>query len=125
MSVLATRPLRDVRMADAADVGGKAANLGELLASDVRVPDGVVLTVEGVEMPPDERRQLIASAVQSLGGGPFAVRSSGVAEDGAERSYAGMFETVLDVRTEDILGATERVLASGRLRARLRVSRRR
>ena len=31
-------------MADVAEVGGKAASLGELLAAGVRVPDGVVLT---------------------------------------------------------------------------------
>ena len=42
--------LRDVRMADAAEVGGKAASLGELMAAAVRVPDGVVLTVDGVEI---------------------------------------------------------------------------
>jgi rifampicin phosphotransferase len=113
MTALAARSLRDVRMADASEVGGKAASLGDLLAADVRVPDGVVLIVEGVAMPRDERNRQIASAVESLGRGPFAIRSSGVAEDGAERSYAGMFETVLDVRTEDILAATERVLASG------------
>jgi phosphohistidine swiveling domain-containing protein len=108
----AARPLRDVRMADAAEVGGKAASLGDLLAADVRVPDGVVLTVEGAAMPADERNRLIASAVESLGRGPFAVRSSAVAEDGAERSYAGMFDTVLGVRAEEVCAATDRVLAS-------------
>ena len=113
MTKPAARSLRDVRMADAAEVGGKAANLGELMATDVRVPDGVVLTVGGVELPPDERNRLIASAVESIGDGPFAVRSSGVAEDGAERSFAGMFETVLGVPTHDVVAATERVLASG------------
>ena len=38
------RLLRDVRMADAAEIGRKAASLGELLAAGFRVPDGVVLT---------------------------------------------------------------------------------
>ena len=113
MTTPAARPLRDVRLADAAEVGGKAANLGELMAAAVRVPDGVVLTVDGVELPPDERNRQIASAVETLGDGPFAVRSSGVAEDGADRSYAGMFETVLGVPTGEVPAATERVLASG------------
>jgi phosphohistidine swiveling domain-containing protein len=113
MTTPAARSLRDVRMADAAEVGGKAANLGELMATEVRVPDGVVLTVDAVELPPDERHRQIASAVESLGDGPFAVRSSGVAEDGAERSYAGMFETVLGVPPDGVPAATERVLASG------------
>ena len=83
MTMPAARSLRDVRMADAAEVGGKAASLGELMATAVRVPEGVVLTVEGVDLPPDERNRQIASAAESLGDGPFAVRSSGVAEDGA------------------------------------------
>ena len=113
MTMLPLDRFASVRMADAAEVGGKAASLGELMAAAVRVPDGVVLTVDGVELPPDERNRQIASAVERLGDGPFAVRSSGVAEDGAERSYAGMFETVLGVRTEDVVAATERVLASG------------
>jgi rifampicin phosphotransferase len=114
MNPTSVRPLDSVRMADAGQVGGKAANLGELLAEDVRVPDGVVVTVEGIEMPAAERDRQITAAIERLGGGPFAVRSSGVAEDGAERSYAGMFESVLGVRTEDVVAATERVLASGR-----------
>ena len=113
MTMGAARSLRDVRMADAAEVGGKAASLGELMAAAVRVPDGVVLTIDGVELPPDERNRQIASAVETLGDGPFAVRSSGVAEDGADRSYAGMFETVLGVPTGEVPAATERVLASG------------
>ena len=40
----AIRKLGDVRRTDAAEVGGKAAGLGELLAAGARVPDGVVLT---------------------------------------------------------------------------------
>ena len=40
MSTTTLRPLRDLRMADANQVGGKAASLGELLAEGVRVPDG-------------------------------------------------------------------------------------
>ncbi|MGH2428728.1 MAG: hypothetical protein ACRDGV_07580 [Candidatus Limnocylindria bacterium] len=40
MSSTAVRRLTDVRLADAAEVGGKAASLGELLAAGVRVPDG-------------------------------------------------------------------------------------
>ncbi|MBA2263775.1 MAG: phosphoenolpyruvate synthase, partial [Chloroflexi bacterium] len=42
MSSASVRRLSDVRMGDAAEVGGKAASLGELLAAGVRVPDGVV-----------------------------------------------------------------------------------
>ena len=108
----AVRRLRDVRMADVAEVGGKAASLGELLASGVRVPEGVVLTAEAGAMTGDERRQLFGAGSWDLGTGPFAVRSSGVSEDGVERSFAGMYESVLDVAFDDLPAASERCLAS-------------
>jgi phosphohistidine swiveling domain-containing protein len=107
----ALRRLSEVRQTDAAEVGGKAASLGELLAGGVRVPDGVVLTAAATEMTDDERRSLMRGAAQ-LGAGPFAVRSSGVAEDGAEHSYAGIYETVLDVPAGGLTAAIDRCLAS-------------
>jgi pyruvate,water dikinase len=99
-------------MSDTAEVGGKAAGLGELLAAGVRVPDGMVLTVGAAELGADERDSLLRDSARNLGGGRFAVRSSGIAEDGAERSFAGMYETVLDVSADGLLAAADRVLAS-------------
>jgi phosphohistidine swiveling domain-containing protein len=104
--------LRNVRMDDAHRVGGKAAGIGELHALGARVPDGVVLTSDVSLLPPEERERLLAAATEALGSGPFAVRSSGVAEDGADRSFAGMFETVLDVPREGLSAAANQVLAS-------------
>ena len=108
----AVRHLRDVRMADVAEVGGKAASLGELLAAGVRVPEGVVVTAEAVAMTADERRRLLSAGTSDLGTGPFAVRSSGISEDGVERSFAGMYESVLNVALDDLHSAAERCLAS-------------
>lgn len=102
------RRLSDVRLADANKVGRKAASLGELIAAGVRVPDGVVIPAGAV---PDAGRDLPDGA-WNLGPGPFAVRSSGVSEDGAAASFAGMFETVLDVSREGLVDATRRVLDS-------------
>ncbi len=104
--------LSDVRMEDVAQVGGKAAGIGELFAAGARVPDGVVLATGLSSVSPEERRVLLADAAAKLGAGPFAVRSSGVAEDGVDHSFAGMFETVLDVRAEGLPAAADRVLAS-------------
>ena len=112
MSVPGVRRLGDVRTADAAEVGGKAAQLGELVAAGARVPGGVVLTIATGRMSADERRPLLEAAVADLGSGPFAVRSSGIAEDGSERSFAGMYETVLDVSADALPAAADRVLAS-------------
>ena len=108
------RLLRDGRMADAAEIGRKAASLGELLATGFRVPDGVVLTSGTVDLPEDDRRSLVRIASDDLGAGPFAVRSSGIAEDGADHSYAGIFESVLDVPADELPAAVDRVLASVR-----------
>lgn len=112
MSSGAVRRLSDVRIADASEVGRKAASLGELLAVGVRVPDGVVLTAGAADMSADERRSLLRAGAEDLGIGPFAVRSSGTAEDGAEHSYAGIYESVLDVSADDLPAATDRCLAS-------------
>jgi pyruvate,water dikinase len=109
----AVRRLADVRLADAAEVGAKAASLGELLAAGARVPDGFVLTAGAAAMGADERRSVLDAAVIEIRAGPFAVRSSGVTEDGAEHSFAGMYETVLDVAPADVPAAADRVLASG------------
>ncbi|HJP70814.1 MAG TPA: PEP/pyruvate-binding domain-containing protein, partial [Candidatus Limnocylindria bacterium] len=106
------RRVRDLRMADADQVGGKAARLGELISAGAQVPDGVALTVAAVEMSADERNSVLEAALADLAGGPFAVRSSGVSEDGTERSFAGMYDTVLDVPAMEVPAAVDRVLAS-------------
>ena len=77
-------PLENVGVADAQRVGGKAANLGELKRAGFPVPGGFI--VLGEPRPED-----LAEAVQRLGSGPLAVRSSAVAEDLAEASFAGQY----------------------------------
>ena len=108
------RTLREVRPADTGAVGGKAASLGGLLAAGVRVPDGFVLTADAAGIPPREREALLRSAAATLGGDRFAVRSSGISEDGEQRSFAGLYETVLDVPPAELAAATDRVLVSAR-----------
>ena len=112
MTSTAVRRLSEVGMADAGEVGGKAAGLGELIAVGARVPDGVVLTAAVAEMTVNEREPLVRAAADELGAGPFAVRSSGVSEDGAEASYAGMYETVLNVSADELAAATDRSISS-------------
>lgn len=106
------RRLGDVRLEDAAAVGGKAASLGELMGDGVKVPDGVVLVADGATLPSEERGALLRDAVVGLDGGPFAVRSSGVTEDGADHSFAGIYESILDVTVEGLPDAVDRCLAS-------------
>jgi phosphoenolpyruvate synthase/pyruvate phosphate dikinase len=97
--------LDQVTLADRDRVGSKAANLGELLRAGFAVPDGVVVVGDAAVEP-----QRILS---DLGDGPLAVRSSAVAEDLADASFAGQYETVLDVRGAEALSdAIETVRAS-------------
>jgi phosphohistidine swiveling domain-containing protein len=112
MSAATIRKLQDVRLHDAGEVGGKAAGIGELFAAGAHVPAGVVLTAGVGAMSAADRADLVRAAAADLGAGPFAVRSSAVGEDGSERSYAGMFESVLDVTPDGLVAAAERCLAS-------------
>ena len=100
-----------VPLSDAAarpdEVGVKAANLSAVMAAGFPVPDGVVLTAQALgdaltgvpdDVPvPSSLERWVTEALERLGPGPVAVRSSGIAEDLADASYAGQYETVLRV----------------------------
>ncbi len=108
--------------------GAKAANLGELARKGFPVPDGFVLTTNAFDeflaanaIRPDSSPEAVVAAVlpadvanalltaaAGLGDIPLAVRSSGVAEDLSGASFAGQYETVLDVRGADALSAAVR-----------------
>jgi pyruvate,water dikinase len=91
-------------------VGGKAAVLGELAAQGWPVPSGFVVTA-GALPDPDLARILTEAATES-GGDRFAVRSSGVAEDLPDASYAGLYETYLDVGAQGLADAVRRCFAA-------------
>ena len=137
------RTLPSITRADIAVVGGKGANLGEMLAAELPVPPAFVVTVDGyrqfceanelgpriaaelakvniedpaalektaktlqqlfVDAPvPAPLHDVIAAAYGTLGNDitgtlRVAVRSSATAEDNAQFSFAGMFESFLNV----------------------------
>ena len=78
---------------DAGACGHKAATLAQLRNLGFDVPDGFVIPA-GVQVSREE----IATALARLGDGPMAVRSSGVAEDLPDASFAGQYDTLLNVR---------------------------
>jgi pyruvate,water dikinase len=99
-----------IALAEAADAtpeaGVKAANLGAALLAGFPVPDGVVLTAETVAAAdgplPEALDEALRRALERLGG-RVAVRSSALAEDLHDASFAGQYETVLDVQGLDAL----------------------
>ncbi len=94
---------------EAAVAGGKAAALARLAQAGFPVPPFFVLT--GAFLGDADAR--LAEALAQLGPGPYAVRSSGVQEDGAAASHAGQYLTMLKVAAQDVAAAAIQVRASG------------
>ena len=61
---------------------------------------------------PHVLEQRIRAAVAALGQGPFAVRSSGVGEDGSTASFAGQFDSILHVHNDTLIDAVRACWAS-------------
>jgi phosphoenolpyruvate synthase/pyruvate phosphate dikinase len=122
-------PLSEIGLDDVPKVGMKAAVLGDLSRAGFPVPDGFAVTTDaladalGDAAPGTEitalplsagSREQLAAALEKLGDAPVAVRSSGVSEDLAGRSFAGMYDSFLNVRgVDDVLEAVRKCWASG------------
>jgi len=76
--------------------GGKARGLSALIAAGFAVPEGFVAM-------PEARREEIVAAYRRMGSGRVAVRSSAAEEDSEYLSYAGQFDTFLNVEGEEAL----------------------
>ena len=104
---------------DKSRFGGKAAALARLLAEGFAPPAFLAISPNafsqgnsGVVAASGLKAELEAT-LQSVGPGPYAVRSSGMAEDGAEHSHAGQFETILNVPASQVLSSAKTVWLSG------------
>ena len=128
-----TMKLGDLSREDIECIGAKAANLSELVRAGLPIPEGFSLTteafqafldansidadsptekVEAAPLPSNVTEALLAAA-KELGDVPLAVRSSGVAEDLSDASYAGQYITVLDVHgAQALVMAVRRCWAS-------------
>src|SRR5689334_16646971 len=97
---------RELTPAQESLAGGKGRTLARLAQAGYPVPDGFVVLAsafEGDALPPAAWAQVTAGLARLRAGKPdraFAVRSSGLSEDSAQASFAGEFETVLDVRDD-------------------------
>ncbi|MBQ5310761.1 MAG: hypothetical protein ILP19_01800, partial [Oscillospiraceae bacterium] len=97
------------------DIGGKAYSLGQMIKAGLPVPQGYVISAQSFEngsfkkAAKDEFDELIATLSHRY---TYAVRSSAVGEDGEENSFAGAYETVLDVKVRNIEDAVMTVIRS-------------
>ena len=102
-----TRLLTELRRDDAAEFGGKSANLGELLTAEIPVPPGFAIAASAYRESSGEvaaeLREELSSRYAELGEPAVAVRSSALGEDSQAASYAGAAETYLWVRGIDEL----------------------
>ena len=109
-------PLKTVPKEKASVIGGKASSLSRMLGlKGIRVPEGYVILTDGFE---NGKLRAEASAelrdlVSGLNGSStYAVRSSALNEDGSSASFAGQYETLTDVKKEDVESAVAEVAAS-------------
>jgi pyruvate, water dikinase len=90
-----------------AEFGSKAVGLGQAIRDGLPVPPGVALSgdiVEAVAAGEAPAMREVAKWVRPLGG-PLAVRSSAIDEDGATASFAGQHLTLLNVPSADAVSA--------------------
>jgi pyruvate,water dikinase len=107
--------------------GGKGAILARLYQAGYPVPAGFILlpsAFNGDEISPEAWRQAQDRVERLRGDDPhaaFAVRSSALAEDSARTSFAGEFETRLDVRGNGALLVAIRAVRESRHSERVQV----
>jgi phosphohistidine swiveling domain-containing protein len=96
--------LADITERDCPLVGGKAFNCGRLRQAGFPVPDGLAIPAGVTD---DQVRQLAFDPwLDTVSSGTlFAVRSSGIGEDSAGHSFAGMHDTQLNVNRERLVDA--------------------
>lgn len=93
---------------DITRVGGKAAALAKLLKNGCNVPPGIVIPADS-----ELNEQEIVRAFDALYSPLVAVRSSATNEDGQTASWAGQFDTFLNVGRGELMDKVQACKASG------------
>lgn len=107
------RLLSEVSSLDVKQIGGKAAGLGEMLQANIPVPPGFVVTTTAYyQGMTEELKDAILVAFDELGANRVAVRSSAVAEDSSNASWAGQLDTYLNTTRKDLIEAVKKCWAS-------------
>ena len=83
-------------------IGGKAANLCELFNAGFNVPNGFVVKTNAYNNMNEELKKEITKTLKKFKA-PFAIRSSATAEDLAKASFAGQYDTFLNIEKKDVI----------------------
>jgi phosphoenolpyruvate synthase/pyruvate phosphate dikinase len=99
-------------------VGGKGLSLALMLKQDIPVPEGFVITTRAYQnfinnnTIIEEVWNELLSAFTNLNSKTVAVRSSAVTEDSSDTSWAGQFESYLNVDRDSLKEAVEKCFKS-------------
>lgn len=110
-------PLKEITPDLPLHFGGKAESLSRMIRAGLPVPRGYAVAAEAFSadrIHPDAEAELLTCIGSLSDHYTYAVRSSAIGEDGTSSSFAGIYETVLDVKKEDVFAAVGTVLASAR-----------
>ena len=111
--------LKDIKETDTHQIGGKAANLAKLIQNGFPVPNGFVVGLNAFTKDNKLNRDAKQQIKKLVNSSKFyAVRSSALAEDAEEESWAGQFETFLNTKPEDIFAKIEGCHNSSKKRAK-------
>jgi len=106
------------RIEDGSLYGGKSTNLGKMIRAGLPVPNGIAVGLDafnGDGSLNDEAKQLIQQFLEK--DKLYAVRSSALAEDAGDASWAGQFETFLDTMADHVVAKVEECHNSAKARA--------
>ena len=96
--------LKDIKHDEIVKFGGKATSLGELSRiKDVNVPEGFAISTDISEVDVKNYESDILNDFDKLNSQYVAVRSSATKEDALDTSFAGQFDTFLNVTHENLL----------------------
>lgn len=92
-------------------IGGKASNINAIFNSFQKyIPNGFIIPVETFSSDFDGHKfskkfesELMEAYLNICNGDPVAVRSSALSEDLQDKSFAGQYETILDVNKDNLI----------------------
>jgi phosphoenolpyruvate synthase/pyruvate phosphate dikinase len=102
---------------DVAEIGGKGASLIKLYQAGIPVPDGFVITTTAYQEYhehdiADSFQETLLAAFDALAVKRVAVRSSAVSEDSDTASWAGQFESFMNVTRDTLINNIKSCWAS-------------